>query len=136
MYYQNVVRVLEWLIELERIDTNLEVSSFSSYMIQSRMGHLIRALNISNYVWHHSSSWIVYNSRKIDINWSSSNIIDTPWKRAEVIRDLYLDSEERILLNASIPRRNSIQLNTWVYADHSGDKATSRFQTIFVIFAN
>ena len=39
-YFQNVIRVLRWIVELGRIDIAYEVSSFSKFLARSRTGQI------------------------------------------------------------------------------------------------
>jgi hypothetical protein len=38
--YQNIIGILRWIVELGRIDINLEVSLLSQYLVSPRIGHL------------------------------------------------------------------------------------------------
>ena len=50
--------------------------------------------------------------------------------------DFYQDSKEDIPADAPSPRVNVVSTHYFVDADHSGDKATRRFQTGVLIFVN
>lgn len=77
-FYQNIMGVLRWLVELGRIDINFEVSQLSRYLMQPRMDHLQQALNIFNYLKSHDRLWVVCVPRKIEINWTPGSITDDP----------------------------------------------------------
>ena len=48
--YQSMVEVLRWIVELGRIDIQLEISLLSQFLAQPRMGHLSQACNIFCYL--------------------------------------------------------------------------------------
>ena len=39
-YYQNLIGILRWSVELGRIDIYYEVATLSSFLVQPRQGHL------------------------------------------------------------------------------------------------
>ena len=45
-YFQNLIGVLRWIVELGRIDINYEVAVLSRYLAAPRTGHLKQALSI------------------------------------------------------------------------------------------
>ena len=48
-YYQNLIGILRWAVELGRIDIHFEVSVLSQYLASPRIGHLHQALHIFKY---------------------------------------------------------------------------------------
>ena len=51
-YFQNLIGVLRWIVELDRIDIASEVSSLSKFLSYSCTGHIYQALH-----WKHT--WIM-----------------------------------------------------------------------------
>jgi hypothetical protein len=45
-YYQSVIGILRWAVELGRVDIIIEVSMLSSHLALPRDGHLVGALHI------------------------------------------------------------------------------------------
>ena len=45
-FYQEIIGILRWAIEIGRVDINFEVSLFSNYQAVPRMGHLEQLLHI------------------------------------------------------------------------------------------
>jgi len=135
-YFQNLIGMLRWAIEIGRVDIQFEVSCLSRYLMQPRMGHVQQALNVFNYLKHHNRSFILYDTRKIEINWTTNNIEGSPWERASAMKELYTDAVEDLPSNAPEPRGKSVQINCFVDADHAGDKITRRSQTGILIYLN
>jgi hypothetical protein len=52
-YYQSLIGLLHWAIELGRIDIYIDVSLLSSHLAQPRVGHLDQVLHIFSYLKHH-----------------------------------------------------------------------------------
>jgi hypothetical protein len=49
-YYQSLIGVLRWAVELGRIDIHVYVALLSSYLAQPRIGHLQQVLHIFAYL--------------------------------------------------------------------------------------
>ena len=45
-YYQSLIGVLRWMVELGRVDISIEVSMMSSHLVLPREGHLEQVLHI------------------------------------------------------------------------------------------
>ena len=45
-YYQSLIGILRWIVELGRVDVCLEVSMMSSHLALPREGHLEQVLHI------------------------------------------------------------------------------------------
>ena len=133
--YQQLIGICRWLVELRRVDINLEVSKLSSVSASPRIGHLHQAFHIFKYLQNHKNSWIPLDSCKLTINWNGTNE-QSPETRRDMMKRIYQDAEEDIPTNAPEPRGKSIQINCYVDADHAGDKATRRSHTGILVFVN
>ena len=51
-YYQNLIRVLRWVVELGWIDINYHVAVMSRYLAAPREGHLEQVFCIFSYLKH------------------------------------------------------------------------------------
>ena len=49
-YFQTIIGVMRWMVELGRIDIATEVSQLSSFLAMPREGHLINALHIMSHL--------------------------------------------------------------------------------------
>ena len=54
--YQQLIGMLRWLVELGRIDVQLEVTQLSSFLAGQRIGHLHRAFHVFKYLKEHKNS--------------------------------------------------------------------------------
>jgi len=77
-YYQNLVGVLWWAVELDRIDIYLEVSLLSAYNAQPRQGHLEQVFYIFAYLKAQNHSTIMFDDSLPNIN--DSQFPNYNWK--------------------------------------------------------
>jgi Reverse transcriptase (RNA-dependent DNA polymerase) len=126
-YYQNLIGVLRWAVELGRIDINLAVSLLSQYLAHPREGHLDAALKIFAYLKKYSRSKLVFNDAYI--NWGGK-FKKHDWS------DFYPGASEPVPHNAPPPRGPEVQINFFVDADHAGNKITRRSHTGVLIYVN
>ena len=119
-YYQNLIGVLRWIVELGRIDIAYEVSCLSRYLASPRTGHLVQALHIFKYLDIHSQNTLVFNPHKLHITNHADDTFDS--KMQNMRRRVYPDASEEIPPNAPPPRGKSIQINCFVDASHADDR--------------
>ena len=135
LLYQMLVGMLRWLIELGRVDIQLETSQLSSYLASPRVGHLNQVFHVFHYLRHHDSSWLPLDPKKIDVNYVGPEE-GSPEARQEVMKKIYCDAIDEIPDNAPPPRGKSVQVNIYVDADHAGNKVTRRSQSGIMFFLN
>ena len=67
-YYQTIIGVMRWMVEIGRIDITTEVSQFSSFLAMPRRGHLANALHIMSYLKIKHNSMLVLDPTYPDID--------------------------------------------------------------------
>jgi hypothetical protein len=115
-WFQKLVGILRWSIELGRIDIHLSVALLAQYLVQPRVGHLDQVFHIFAYLKSHIHSRIVLDPSKPVIDERHFTKMD--WK------DFYPDAAEPIPLNAPESRGNDVVVSCFVDADHAGNKIT------------
>ena len=128
-YFQNLIGVLRWIVELGRIDIAYEVSSLSKFLAQPRTGHIYQALHIFKYLEVH-----IDNELSFDPFYQEIRSDVDPQRLMREMKEVYVDACEELPTNAPIPRGKSIQMNCFVDADHGGDRVTRRSQTGIILF--
>jgi hypothetical protein len=128
-YYQNLIGVLRWIVELGRIEITTAVGLLSSYTAQPREGHLEQVLYLFAFLKKKNRSKMVFDDSVVD--WSNK----FPHKKVDWT-DFYQDAKEPITANTPEARGREAQLNCFVDADHAGNKVTRRSQTGALIFMN
>ena len=61
-YYQSLIGILRWIVELGRVDINVEVSMLSSYLALPREGHTQELLHEFAYLKKHNNSEMVFET--------------------------------------------------------------------------
>jgi Reverse transcriptase (RNA-dependent DNA polymerase) len=128
-FYQELIGILRWSIELGRIDILLEVSLLSSHLALPRLGHLQVALRVLNYLYYDMSRSLHMDPRypDIDANRFSSH---ADWT------DFYRHSEEAIPDDVPEPLGNNVEIHCFVDSDHASDTVSRKSQTGILIFLN
>ena len=127
-YYQHLIGILHWIVELGRVDLVTEVSLLASHMAMPRSGHLDAALHVVAHLKSRSNARMVFDPTYPDIYHHAFNRQD--WVH------FYGDVKEAIPANAPEPRDKDIDLRLMVDSDHAGDKVHRRSRTGFYIFLN
>ena len=127
-YFQSIIGVMRWMIEIGRVDIATEVSLLSSHLALPREGHLNAALHIMSYLKCHHNSRIVFDPSYPDIDYDSFPACD--WK------EFYGDVEEAIPDKVPQPLGREVDLRMYVDSDHAGDKSTRRSRTGMLIYCN
>jgi hypothetical protein len=126
-YYQNLIGVLRWAVELGQIDIFIAVSLLSQYLASPRKGHLDQALRIFAYLKSHGCSKVVFDDTFI--SWGSK-FAPAAWE------GFYPDAHEPIPAKVPEPRGPEVQINCFVDANHAGNQVTRRSHTGVLIFIN
>ena len=127
-YYQELVGVLRWAVEIGRVDILLEVSMMSTHLALPRQGHLEQVLHIFGYLKSHKKLRLLFDSDHPQI--SPNRFKSYDWF------DFYRDAEEAIPPNMPEPRGLPVSTSAFVDADLAGDRVNRRSQTGILIFCN
>jgi hypothetical protein len=125
-YFQNLIGILRWTVELGRIDIHVQVAQLSQYLAQPREGHLDAVFHIFAYLKKYSRSKLVLDSSCVQHLENRFQPVD--WT------DFYPNAAEPIPSNAPEPRGNLAQTNCFVDADHAGNLVTRRSHTGVLIY--
>ena len=134
-YYQNLIGVLRWIVELGRIDINYEVAVLSQYLVNPRRGHLIQAIHIFKYLDIHKQSFLRFDPTYLDLD-NPVEANNNPDCKRRAMRKFYPDAKEAIPPNCPEPRGKPVQINCFVDSDHAGNVVTRRSQTGILVYLN
>ncbi len=127
-YYQSLIGILQWAVELGRIDIYIDVAMLSSHSAEPRLGHLEQVLNIFSYLKNHTNSHLVFDPQYV------------AWEQADFQehdrQEFYKNVKEAIPTNAPKPREHAVQMNAFVDANHAGNKITRCSHTDILIYLN
>ena len=127
-YFQELIGVLRWAIELGRVDVLLEVSLLSTQMASPRIGHLQQIYHIFGYLKTSHRRRLFYDPGYPGI--SESRFQRHNWE------DFYKDAKEELPLDMPEARGKDVGIHCFVDASHASDKENRRSQTGILIFVN
>ena len=130
-YYHSLIGVLRWIVELGRVDIDVEVSMMSSHLALPRVGHLKEIYHIFAYLSAHSNTEMVFDPTPPIIDMSSFERQDWSFS-AYGCEEL----KEELPCNMPPPLGPSMTMRIFVDSDHAGDLVTRRSRTGFVVFLN
>ena len=129
-YYQSLIGVLHWMVELGRVEICLEVSMMSSHLALPREGHLKEVLHIFAYLKKLHNSEMVFDP--------SDPVVDQlafpheDWSASEFGLNMLEDMPH----NMPESRGLGFVMRAYVDADHAGDTITRRSRTGFLVYLN
>jgi hypothetical protein len=129
-YFQSILGVLRWTVELGRIDITAEVSMLSSHLVLPREGYLAQAFHIFTYLEPRHASRLVFGPTYPLIDESLFNT------ECDSGKPFYGDVKEPIPGNAPEPRGKPVVLRVFLDSDHAGDKITRHSRTGYIIYMN
>jgi Reverse transcriptase (RNA-dependent DNA polymerase) len=127
-YYQSLIGILRWAVELGRVDIIVETGRLSRYCVSPRLGHLEQELHIFAYLKRNSSCSMVFDWHEPTFDGNLFKVCD--WTSQ------YPEAKEAVPSNMPKPRGKSIVTRCYVDADHAGCLATRRSHTGVLIFVN
>jgi hypothetical protein len=128
-YYQSLIGVLRWIVELGRVDITCEVSEMASMMALPREGHLDQVFNIFAYLKIKHNAEMVFDPSEPEID-------DAIFPKEDWSHTVYDDAVDEIASDAPPPRGFGFKIRAFVDADHAGNLVTRRSRTGFIIFLN
>jgi len=131
-FYQEVIGVLRWAIELGRVDIHLEVSLMSAYQASPRRGHLEELIHIVAYLKHHPKLTLYFDPERANVDESTFDGNST----LSQFQDIYRDAKEELPERMPPPLGVSVRITAFVDASHAANKVTRRSHTGYVIFIN
>ena len=133
-YYQSLIGVLRWIVELGRVDLALECSVMSSCLALPREDHLRKVLQIFGYLKAHSNTELVFDPHFPE--WYGTREEQFPlqdWKGTPYFTGENSLKEEKPE-NAPKPRGFGMVMSAFCDSDHAGCKVTRRSRTGFLVY--
>ena len=128
-YFQSLIGILRWIVELGRIDITCEVSMMASMMALPREGHLDQLFHIFGYLKNKHNAELVLDPTVPDID-------EQLFPKEDWSHTAFGHVKEELPPNAPKPRGIGFTLRAYVDSDHAGDFITRRSRTGFIIFLN
>ena len=130
-YYQSLIGVLRWIVELGRVDICLEVSLLSSHLALPREGHMQQVLQVFAYLRKYHNAELVYDPSDPIVNETDFERRD--WTASEFG---HIDGKEELPPNMPEPRGLGFVIRAKVDADHASDTVSRRSRTGFLVYLN
>ena len=128
-YYQSLIGILRWIVELGRADICVEASMMASCMALPRRGHLEQLYHIFAYLRNKHNSETVFDPTEPDIP-------EDLFEKQDWSDTVYGECSEDIPQDAPEPRGFGFKMRAYVDSDHAGDSTTRRSRTGFIIYLN
>ncbi len=128
-YFQNLIGILRWIIELGRLDIHIHVAMLSSFLAAPREGHLQETFHIFSYLKRYRRSTMVFDD-------TLPSVTNVHFQDSADWSDFYGEAQEKVPLNAPVPRGNPVNMYCFCDSDHAGDRLTRRSQSGIIIFLN
>jgi hypothetical protein len=131
-YYQSLVGVLRWIVELGRVDLCLECSKMSSHLALPREGHMLQVLHIFAYLEKYHNAELVFDPSDPCIDEADFDLKD--WTSSEFG---HIQGIEELPPNMPQPRGLGFTIRAKVNADHAADTVTRRSRsTGYLVYLN
>jgi hypothetical protein len=130
-YYQSLIGILRWIVELGRTDICLETSMMSSHLALPREGHLEQVLHIFAYLRCHHNAEMVFDPSDPAVDEGQFERRD--WTSTEFG---HVDGKELLPPEMPEPRGRGFVMRAKVDADHASDTVTRRSRTGFLVYLN
>ena len=127
-YYQSLIGILRWMVEMGRMDITCEVSMMASHVALPRQGHLNQLYHIFSYLRIYHNATVVFDPSYPDID--IDQFPKKNWKQ------FYGSTKEPLPRNAPPPLGKELLIRAFVDADFAGDNLTRRSRTALVILLN
>ncbi len=128
-FYQHLIGVMRWMVELGPIDIATKISMSSSYLACLREGRLENALHVMGCLKLNHNSQLIFDPTYLDIGQTAFPTFE--WIEFE----FYVDVEEAIPPDMPPPLGKDVDLHM-IDSDHTGEKRTRLSCTGFIIFCN
>jgi hypothetical protein len=130
-YYQSIIGILRWIVELGGGDICLDVSMMSSHLSLPREGHLEQVFHIFEHLKKYHNTEDVYDPSDPVIDETQFDAKD--WASSEFG---HLDGVEELPPNMPEPRGQGFVIRAKVDADHACDSVTRRSRAGFLVWIN
>lgn len=129
-YYQELVGILRWAVELGRMDIAMEILMLSTHLSLPRSGHSQQVYHMFGYLKAKPKRTLVFDPSTHPADIDESRFEKCDW------HDFYWGAKESIPADAPEPRGNVVSTHCFVDADHAGNRVTRQLQTGILIFVN
>ena len=128
-YFQSLIGILRWMVELGRVDVCTEVSMLSSHLALPREGHLQELFHIFGYLKKHHNAEMPFDPTLPEMDMEQFPLHD--WSMS-----IYGQVEEELPPNMPKPLGQEMVMRVFIDSDHAGESLTRRSRTGFIVYLN
>mmetsp|Transcript_9008 Transcript_9008/g.12814 ORF Transcript_9008/g.12814 Transcript_9008/m.12814 type:complete len:365 (-) Transcript_9008:235-1329(-) len=129
-WYQELIGMLRWAIEIGWVDILHEVSILSQYQVSPREGHLEQLLRIVSYLRKRLNLSLHFDSELPMIDYGEFI------SKAEDFEEMYRDAREELPPDHVEPRGKPVTITAFVDASFASNKKTRQSHSGYIIFVN
>ena len=126
--YQELIGILQWAVELGRVDILMETSMMSTHLAMPRWGHLEQVHHISGYLKDRPKRKLFFDLQHLELDERSFTTYN--WY------DFYRDTKEPVPGDMPAPRGQGASTHCFVDSDHAANTVTRCSQTGLLLFVN
>ena len=130
-YYQSLIGILRWIVELGCVDVCLEVSMMSSHLALPRKGHREQVMQIFGYLKKYHNAELIFEPSVPTIQ--EHDFVRRDWTSSEFG---HVEGKEELPPNMLEPRGMGFTIVAKVDADHASDSVTRRSRTGILLYLN
>ena len=131
VYYQSLIGMLQWMVELGRVDICIELSTMYSNLALPREGCLEQLYHIFAHIKKYYNTEMMFDPTVPEINESYFERKD--WTASEFG---HIEGQEAKPSNTSEARVMGVTMHSKVDADHAGDSITRRSRSGCLVYLN
>jgi len=131
-FYQQLIGMLNWVVQLGRFDVAFATASLSRFSASPRDGHLERVLRVWGYLKGQPSLRITINSDPPRFEGFGPSDLDKDLQKE--LSACYPDATEEVDPNVPKPFYPEIQITAFVDSDHAHDLVTRRSISGMILF--
>ena len=129
-YYHYLIGVLRWIVELGRIDINVEVSMLSSHLMLPQEGQLTELFHVFACLKKNLNTEMVFDPSEPEIGMDSFQHQDWRYLIYTIPGE---ELKESLPPTMPIPLGKAFTIRCFVDVDHSGDLLTHRSRTGYIV---
>lgn len=130
-FYQEIIGMLRWAIEIGRVDINTEISLLSSFQAAPREGHLNQLLRVVAFLKRKPKLTLYFDPARAHVEENMFN-----GSNRDQFKDHYRDAVEELPDRMPKPRGRMAKIVCFVDASHAANKVNRKSHTGYVIFIN
>ena len=127
-WFQNIIRILNWIVELGRVDINNSVERLTTFLSIPRAGNLRASLHMFSYLDHYDRTKLVFDPSM------PSHIVN--FNKVKNCQEHYPYAEDDFPLNMPDSLGPPVRITCFLDSDHTGDQLTRSSYYGILIYIN